>query len=259
MTNSHQGPLLSYDSQSASLMDIYGVGGYEYDHYPVLCPYHTLLLLEDPEEVLKNMPLDASPTLVQLIQILTPTQTLQELHLILDCSLAQIYRLAAHLIYWRKAKLIHPIHARNNYVLSPKAKFEDLALIEQDFKLHIPSLNLPTFLSQLSYGKPLYRITPSKEYRNQYLEAITYLVRKDWVIQLHMFLVLMQPWPNDEEGGKWAHEKAPKEVADLLVRLVPYMDGKHPIEEIMYREAVSRKQLGLVLKYYRQYIVTMYH
>jgi hypothetical protein len=57
-----------------SLMDIYSVAGYEYDSYPVLCPYHTLLLLEDPEEVLKNMPLDASPTLVQLVQILTPTQ-----------------------------------------------------------------------------------------------------------------------------------------------------------------------------------------
>ncbi|CAO3613983.1 unnamed protein product [Cunninghamella echinulata] len=253
--------LPNYDSQSASLLDIYGMSSYEYDHYPVLCPYHTLLLLEDPEEILKNMPLDASPTLVQLIQILTPTQTLQELHLILDCSLAQIYRLAAHLIYWQKAKLIHPIHARNAYILSPNAKFKDLSSIDQDFKVHIPNLNLPEFLSQLSYGKPLYRITPSKEYRNQYLEAITYLVRKDWVIQLHMYLVLMVPWPpNEEEGGnKHLQEKAPKEVVDLFARLVPYMDGKHYIEEIMYREAVSRKQLGLVLKYYRQYIVTMYH
>lgn len=59
---------------NGSLMDIYSVAGYEYDNYPVLCPYHTLLLLEDAEEVLKNMPLDASPTLVQLVQILTPTQ-----------------------------------------------------------------------------------------------------------------------------------------------------------------------------------------
>ena len=62
------------DYYYASLMDIYGMSGYEYDNYPVICPYHTLLLLEDPEEVLKNMPLDASPTLVQLVQILTPTQ-----------------------------------------------------------------------------------------------------------------------------------------------------------------------------------------
>lgn len=74
-----------------------------------------------------------------------------------------------------------------------------------------------------------------------------------------MYLVLMVPWPNEEEGNKHVQEKAPKEVVDLFGRLVPYMDGKHHIEEIMYREAVSRKQLGLVLKYYRQYIVTMYH
>ncbi|ORX51232.1 hypothetical protein DM01DRAFT_1307641 [Hesseltinella vesiculosa] len=252
-------PNVSYDSQSASLMDIYGTGGHEYHHYPVLCPYHTLLLLEDPEEILKNMPLDASPSLVQLIQILTPTQTLQELHLILDCSLAQIYRLAAHLIYWQKAKLIHPIHPRNIYVLSQQAKLNDLATIEHDFSVHIPGLNLRHFLSQLSYGKPLHRIAPSKDTRNLYIEAITFLVRKNWVEQLHMYLVLMVPWPSDEEGAKWAHEKAPKEVVDLFVRLVPYMDGKHHIDEITYREAVSRKQLALVLKYYRQHIVTMYY
>ena len=47
---------------------------HEYAHYPVIAPYHTLLLLEDPEEILKSMPLDANPTLVQLVQILTPTQ-----------------------------------------------------------------------------------------------------------------------------------------------------------------------------------------
>ena len=56
----------------------------------------------------------------------------------------------------------------------------------------IPNLDLPRLLSQLSIAKPLHMIAP-KEFRNQYLEAITYLVRKDLVIQLHMFLVLMTP------------------------------------------------------------------
>lgn len=37
------------------------------------------------------------------------------------------------------------------------------------------------------------------------------------------------------------------------------MDGKHHVEEIMYREAVTRRQLSLVLKYYRDNIVTVYH
>lgn len=57
--------------------------------------------------------------------ILVYLLSLQELHLVLDCSLAQIYRLAAHLIYWRKAKLIHTIHARNIYVVSPQAKLQE--------------------------------------------------------------------------------------------------------------------------------------
>ncbi|KAI9492884.1 nitrogen permease regulator of amino acid transport activity 3-domain-containing protein [Zychaea mexicana] len=294
------------DYYYASLMDIYGMSGYEYDNYPIICPYHTLLLLEDPEEVLKNMPLDASPTLVQLVQILTPTQSLQELHLLLDCSLAQIYRLAAHLIYWRKAKLIHTIHARNIYVISPQAKLEDLESLNTDFKMHIaiPNLDLPRLLSQLSIAKPLHMIAP-KEFRNQYLEAITYLVRKDLVIQLHMFLVLMElstAIDDDQDDNSLSrrssnsntnmpptnaspptdavissspgqtsmldsrnrfkrliHDKVPKEVAELFERLTPFMDGKHHIEEIMYREGVSRRQLSLVLKYYRDSIVVVYH
>ncbi|KAI7868698.1 nitrogen permease regulator of amino acid transport activity 3-domain-containing protein [Spinellus fusiger] len=248
-----EGAAWTREGHASWLMDIYGVGGYVYDTYPVLCPYHTLLLLEDPEEVLKNMPLDASPTLVHLVQILTPTQ--------------------------RKAKLIHTIHVRNHYVVSPLAKLDDISALDQDFRLHIPNLDLPTLLSQLSVAKPLYKIAPTKGLRNQYLEAITYLVRKDLVVQLHMFLVLVLPFPPRQAQAQaqaqaqiqgpgeleWkalkrlAHEKAPKEIADLFERLIPYMDGKHPIEEIMYREGVSRRQLSLVLKYYRDNIVTVHH
>lgn len=69
-----------------------------------------------------------------------------------------------------------------------------LASLNADFKMHVavPNLDLPRLLSQLSIAKPLHVIA-SKEFRNQYLEAITYLVRKDLVVQLHMFLVLIDP------------------------------------------------------------------
>jgi hypothetical protein len=57
------------------MMDDFEVGiAYEYENFPVLLPYHTLLLLEDPEEILKDIPLDANPTLVKLVQILVPYQ-----------------------------------------------------------------------------------------------------------------------------------------------------------------------------------------
>jgi len=60
---------------------------YEYAHYPVIAPYHTLLLLEDAEVILKNMPLDANPTLVQLVQILTPTQRYDIMSILCDNKL----------------------------------------------------------------------------------------------------------------------------------------------------------------------------
>ncbi|KAH8551405.1 nitrogen permease regulator of amino acid transport activity 3-domain-containing protein [Umbelopsis sp. PMI_123] len=222
-----------------SVASIY-VGAYEYDKYPVLCPYHTLLLLEDPEEVLKSMPLDSNPTLVQL------------------------------------AKLIHPIHARNVYAISPVAKMDNFKELEADFKSHVPGLDLPTLLSELSSTRPLYMITPSKELRQQYCVAIMYLLRFDLVIQLHMYMVLLPipketststttsddqlgSSPGDDWLKRFASDKAPREVADLFQRLVPYLNGRHPMDEIVFREGITRKQLTLVLKYYADYIVTMYH
>ncbi|KAI9256688.1 nitrogen permease regulator of amino acid transport activity 3-domain-containing protein [Sporodiniella umbellata] len=230
---------------ASSLMDIYAVAGYEYDNYPILCPYHTLLLLEDPEEVLKNMPLDASPTLVQLVQILTPTQS-----------------------------------TRNIYVVSPSAKLDDMTSLESDFKQHIPNLSLPILLSKLQHTQQYHQVYRIKELKNQYLEAITWLIRKDLVVQVHMYLVLIQDSmsyqqqqasfenaedviassPNNSDKLKRAnHERAPKEVADLFDRLKPYMKGHNHIDEIIYREGISRRQLGLVLKYYRDKILVVYH
>ena len=53
------------------------------------------------------------------IRVCAHGTSLDELQYILDCSMAQIYRLAAHLIYWRKAKLIDQIRVSNVYVVAP--------------------------------------------------------------------------------------------------------------------------------------------
>lgn len=42
--------------------------------YPDIRPYYTLIVLTDPEEILSTLPMDCSPLLIRLIQIITPTQ-----------------------------------------------------------------------------------------------------------------------------------------------------------------------------------------
>ncbi|KAG0035109.1 Nitrogen permease regulator-like 3 [Podila clonocystis] len=178
------------------MMDDFEMGyAYEYENFPVLFPYHTLLLLEDPEEILKDIPLDANPTLVKLVQILVPYQCLDELQYILDCSMAQIYRLASHLIYWRKAKLIDQIRISNVYVVAPQAGINEFLVTE--FSQHFPTLSLPTVLHELSTPKAYKAHIPGagkdKEVQTLYLEMLTYLLRKDLVVQLHTYILILVP------------------------------------------------------------------
>ncbi|PKK73410.1 UPF0171-domain-containing protein [Rhizophagus irregularis] len=270
--------------------------GHEYAHYPVIAPYHTLLLLEDPEEILKNMPLDANPTLVQLVQILTPTQRLADLCTVLDCSLAQIFRLAAHLIYWRKAKIIDVIGVRNLYVVSPTADMNSLPTYIEYFKQHFPALDLVKILDSFSVPKP--QVNSIKEHRTMYLEAITYLLRNDLVVQLHAYILVMVPryikmgFTQAEYEEKLRNsgdsefnssydtaiispvEKAsdserdwlnnfvanhPKETVSLFERLIKYFNGKHHVDEILFRESLKPRDLSKIITLFSkdQYIIVL--
>ncbi|KAF9433518.1 Nitrogen permease regulator-like 3 [Entomortierella beljakovae] len=188
-------PMNTQYSGVGSMMEDYEIGvAYEYENFPVLLPYHTLLLLEDPEEILRDIPLDANPTLVKLVQILAPYQCLDELQYILDCSMAQIYRLASHLIYWRKAKLIDQIRVVNVYVVAPAANVNEAMVAE--FSQHFPTLSLPNVLHELSTPKAYkYHIAEGrgKEPQTVYLEMLTYLLRKDLVVQLHTYVMVLVP------------------------------------------------------------------
>lgn len=95
----------------------------------LLRPYCALLLLSDAEELLKLVPVDSSPLLVELIQIVTPTQSFEEIQMTLGCSIPHIYRLVAHLLFWRKAIVISAISTRNVYTISPKG---DLSKLKQN-------------------------------------------------------------------------------------------------------------------------------
>ncbi|KAG0270442.1 Nitrogen permease regulator 3 [Actinomortierella ambigua] len=213
------------------LMDEYELGiVYEFENFPLLYPYHALLLLEDPEEILKDIPLDANPTLVKLVQILVPYQCLDELQYILDCSMAQVYRLAAHLIYWRKAKLIGQIRTNNVYAVSPKAEINRALLAE--FSLHSPTVSLPSILHELSTPTMFKSIIPGggkdKEAQTLYMEVLTFLLRKDLVVQMHTYVSVIVP--EHIKMGISAEEYEQMREAENNAATTPTMDltpGQH--------------------------------
>ncbi|KAI9017072.1 nitrogen permease regulator of amino acid transport activity 3-domain-containing protein [Gaertneriomyces semiglobifer] len=250
--------------------------------YPILRPYHAILLLYDPEEILKTLPLDPSPLLVDLIQIVTPTQSLEDLQSSLDCSLSQVYRLAAHLVHWKKAKIVDALNTRNVYVVSPEAELSLLPQMVEDFESRFPQLDLPSILANLNAPRPYSAIVPDKELKTLYLEVLTYLLRHGFVAQLHMYIYLMirqNPRLNASEIGglgsdrvivpepalaseyerEWIEQIAyeqPASIAALFLKLIPYFNGKYHVEEIIYRENLTRKDLRTILSRYRDAVVS---
>lgn len=63
-----------------------------------LRPYHGLLLLVEPSELLESLPPDASPALVRLVQVHSPLKSLQTLSADADLTLAQVCQLASLII-----------------------------------------------------------------------------------------------------------------------------------------------------------------
>ncbi|KAK5667375.1 Nitrogen permease regulator 3 [Batrachochytrium dendrobatidis] len=244
-----------------------------YFNHPTLRPYQALLLLSDAEEILNTLPVDASPLLVELIQIVTPTLSFEELQTTLSCSLSQIYRLAAHLYVWSKAKIIHVVSNRNVYIVSPQAQLSELPKLSTEFSSRFPQMELVRILQDLSIPRPYSAIAHSKENRNLYLEIITFLLRKNLVVQLHMYIYLSVParllakTPSPENGnvpwnpvsdhpsiftdpGNLSEQEAswiatiansqPPPLAALFTRLVPYFNGRIHVEEILFRESIAR-------------------
>lgn len=66
-----------------------------------------------------------------------------------------------------------------------------------DFSQHFPTLSLPNVLHELSTPKAYKAHIPGagkdKEVQTVYLEMLTYLLRKDLVVQLHTYILIMVP------------------------------------------------------------------
>ncbi len=268
---------------------------------PALRPFHSLILLQDPEQVLERLPPDASPSLVDFIRSVTPMQSFEEMQVVLDCSLAHVYRLASHLIHWKKAKLINQIQSRNVYVVSPNAPLDQLPALSLMFSsLYSYDVEFAPFLSLLSSPCPLSTLIP-RDKRPQYLDMVSYMLQHNLISQLHMYISVMIPrelvkgeltptsapldvlddfddvpmqevepsnyiipdpgnaTDEEQEALQTVAETQPEPWRGLFLQLVEYFNGTFTVEEIMFRERVSRKDMRNLLVRFKEVVITLFH
>lgn len=155
-------------------------------------PHLALLLLEDTETLVKQIEGDSKDQPSPLsfyLRNLTPTKSLQKLSVAHSITTQDIEFLASYLVYWRRGRLIPPLHPRNTYIVSPNADMRSLSQAAVIYAARFPAFpSLPKMLNILS-GPPraFGAVIPSKEHRSAYMEILAWLMRGGWVTQLRTF------------------------------------------------------------------------
>lgn len=138
--------------------------------------------------------------------------------------------------------------------------------IAAKFHYRFPNLELSKLLSDISVPKSYMTIIP-KDQKDFYLEVLTFLLREKIVVQLHMYLYYLVPEEtlnysktsiNISQTGPLmisslkkykdtilSAPRTPKNLAQtssshIFERLIPYLNGEFNVEEILYREKISR-------------------
>ncbi|KPI44278.1 Nitrogen permease regulator 3 [Cyphellophora attinorum] len=152
----------------------------------------TLLLRDNPHKILKDVQGTSGPLalpLANLITSLTPTKSFYKISQRTGLPLGDIQLLSRHLISWRRAMAIPPLHHQDTYIVSPNADLSQLATAIKSFESTFPMLpSLPRFLALLSgTPAPFGNLIPSSDHKEEYYRVLAWLLRGGWVTQLRTF------------------------------------------------------------------------
>lgn len=169
-----------------------GGAGAEEDHEDEV-QWFALLLLDEPDQIVRDIDVDRNSILATFIRTIRPTESIAQLAQQSGLHLSQVLLFAAHLIGWRRARAIVPLLTRHTYIVLPMAPVQqlsnDLVVFKNRFRL-LPLLAHFLTLLLASKPRPYSGIVPSRDHRELYLDALEWLICHGYVSQLHTFLWL---------------------------------------------------------------------
>ncbi|RMJ25276.1 hypothetical protein PHISP_03852 [Aspergillus sp. HF37] len=160
--------------------------------HQVLAKHFALLLLDNEATILKDIEASGGalgPALARYIRCSKPTKSFAQISATSGIPLPTIQMLASHLVYWRRARAIPPLHQRDTYIVSPNCDLSKLGVATAAYQSAFPTLpSLPKMLSALSgTPRPYGSFIPSKDHKEAYFAILAWLLRGGWVTQLRTF------------------------------------------------------------------------
>jgi len=182
-------------------------------------------LLGPRSAILDSLPQDASPTLSLFIQTLHsgPPKSFQvpgllvckcnngladlnnhskEINWETNIPLPHIFRMAAHLIYWKKGKLIKSLSPNSFFIINPRMKEKKsdlysnyLLSLDQSFSHSFLNFRLAEILHDFSTPLTLvthvHKLAASKQ--KDFVPVVVWLLRHDLIIELNTYFYLNIP------------------------------------------------------------------
>lgn len=188
----------------------------------------TLLLKSNPQKILKDIQTAGGPLAIPLTSFVAqskPTKSFYKMSIASQTPLTDIQHLARHLVYWRRAIAIPPLHQRDHYIVSPNADMSKLASACRTYETTFPMMpSLPKMLNSMS-GTPLPygSLIPSSDHKEEYYRVLAWLMRDGWVTQLRTFAYVRV----DPEVKKAVREKDREEsrgVKTPIEKKSPYLN-----------------------------------
>jgi hypothetical protein len=161
--------------------------------------HFALLLLNNEEKIIAEIQADnteLTAPLIECIRLCKPTLSFLQVAQTQNVELSSLLILAQHLIYWRRAIAVPPIHAREMYIVSPNCDSRQLPTASVAWKKAFPlAPSFPSYLASLSAApRPYKHFSPSKNHRPTYLEMLAWAMRGGWVTPLRTFAwILVHP------------------------------------------------------------------
>jgi len=155
-------------------------------------PYHGLLLLVDTAQLMETLVPDSSPALTRLLRIYTPLKSLQTLSADADLTLAQVFNLAGHMVYWGKAIIIYPLCETNVYMTAPNAPIHINSPLIEKFAEQFPTHSLIQVMSEFSLPISIReKLSPLALNSHNDVQIIVWLLQHRLLLQLHTYIYYM--------------------------------------------------------------------
>lgn len=156
-----------------------------------------LLLLDDPETIVEEIDVDPQGPVAAMIRSIDPTSSLDGLSRQNNIEIGQIVNLVWSLVYWRRARIIIPLHIRHTYGVSPLApKGDRFYVLAKTFNSIFPMMPpIQKLLALLSNGKPKPFAVhiPTNDHRQIYMQSLAWLLQNDFIVHLPTFALITIP------------------------------------------------------------------